>query len=68
MDDEISPSALSGMREIRESVATSGSKTIVVQNRERILKRRWKVAWVGWTCDAWYRAEIFVDGPQVMVC
>jgi len=40
MDDEISPSALSGMREIRESVATSASKTIVVQNRERILKRR----------------------------
>ena len=45
------------LREIRESVAASASETIVVQHT-----RRWRA------CDAGYRAQIFVDGPQIMVC
>ena len=45
------------LREIRESVAASASETIVVQHT-----RRWRAGYAG------YRAEIFVDGPQVMVC
>jgi len=53
--------------EIKGAVPGPASKTIVVQHRERILKRRWKVAWFGRASDARDRAEIFVDGPQVMI-
>jgi hypothetical protein len=38
-----------------------------VEHRERILKRSWKVAWVGWAGDAGDGAEIFVDGAQIVI-
>ena len=53
--------------ETSERFSVSASKTIVVQHREGILKRKWKVAWFGRACDAGDRAEIFVNGPQVMI-
>lgn len=55
------------LREMKLRVPASVSKTIVVQHRERILNRSWKVAWFGWACDAGDRAQILVDGPQIMV-
>jgi hypothetical protein len=64
---EISRRASTTLREIKGRVAPSASETIVVQHREGILKRKWKVAWFGRACDAGDCAEIFVDGPQVMV-
>ena len=52
-----SPSVLRGaLREIRGSFLALASETIVVQRA-----RRWRA------CDARDRAEIFVDGPKVMV-
>ena len=45
------------LREIRERGLASASKTIVVQHT-----RRWRAG------DAGDRAQIFVDGPQIMVC
>ena len=67
MAEEISPSALSRTEGYQEAVSRISLKTIVVQHREGILKRRWKVAWFGRACDAGDRAEIFVNGPQVMI-
>jgi hypothetical protein len=67
MEEVISGGASTTLREIKGHVPATSSKTIVVQHRERILNKRWKVAWVGWACDARDRAEVFVDGPQVMV-
>jgi hypothetical protein len=63
----ISPSAGQALREIRGRVPALASKTIVVQRREGILKRRWKVARFGRACDAGDCTEVFVNGPQVMV-
>jgi len=67
MDGEISAVLRQAVRGIKERVPASASKTIVVQHRERILKRSWKIAWFDRACDAGDRAEIFVNGPKVMV-
>jgi hypothetical protein len=67
LDEEISRSASTTLREISERVCDSALRAIVVQHREGILKRRWKVAWFGWACDARDGAEIFVNGPEVVI-
>ena len=43
------------------------SETIVVQHRKSVLNRSWKGAWCGWASDARDGAEIFVDGPEVVI-
>ena len=65
--EEISRGASTTLREIKGGVAALASKTIVVQHREGILKRRWKVAWFGRARDAGDRAEILVDGAQIVI-
>ena len=54
---------------IRSTVLASGRRVaaIVVQHRERILKRRWKVAWLGRACDAGDGTQVLVDSLDLMV-
>ncbi|HEX8812502.1 MAG TPA: hypothetical protein VF742_10960, partial [Terracidiphilus sp.] len=44
-----------------------GSAAIVVQHRERILKRRWKVAWLGRAFDAGDGTQVLIDSLDLMV-